>query len=140
LVSGADALRRYSDLLQFAARRCAQLLEEAMADLIRVRPEELLISGAQVKGQADDVEAGHAASDANIYAAQAGMVGSSAAAMEAKLAQWQSTTVALTNRLTEHAQALTAGAEEFTDSDRHNAAIIADVGRQPSDTGMSASD
>ncbi|AGB26835.1 hypothetical protein Mycsm_06718 (plasmid) [Mycobacterium sp. JS623] len=71
------------------------------------------------------------ASDANIYAAHAGMVGSSAAAMEAKLAQWQSTTVALTNKLTEHAQALTTGADEFTESDRHNAAIIAGLTPQP---------
>jgi WXG100 family type VII secretion target len=113
------------------------VLEEAMADRIRVRPEDLLISGAQIKGQADGVEAGHAASDANIYAAQAGMVGSSAAAMEAKLAQWQRTTVALTNRLTEHAQALTTGAIEYGDSDQRNAAIIADVGRQAIETGMS---
>jgi WXG100 family type VII secretion target len=115
------------------------VLEEAMADPIRVRPEDLLISGAQVRGQADDVEAGHAASDAHIYAAQAGMVGSSAAAMEAKLAQWQSTTVALTNRLTEHAQALTTGAGDYGESDQRNAAIIADVGGQAAETGMSPS-
>jgi WXG100 family type VII secretion target len=113
------------------------VLEEAMADPIRVRPDDLLISGAQVKGHADEVEAGHAASDAHIYAAQAGMVGSSAAAMEAKLAQWKSTTVALTNRLTDHAQAMTTGADDYRESDQHNAAIIADVGRHAGQCGAS---
>jgi WXG100 family type VII secretion target len=111
------------------------VLEEAMADRIRVKPEDLLVSGAQVKGHADDVEAGHAASDASIYAAQAGLVGSSAAAMEAKLAQWKSATVELTNRLAEHAQALTAGASDYRESDDNNAAIIADVGKQARETG-----
>ena len=106
-----------------------------MADRIRVTPEDLLVSGTQVKGHADDVEAGHAASDASIYAAQAGLVGSSAAAMEAKLAQWRRTTVQLTNRLTEHAQALTAGAGDYRETDQHNAAIIANVGEQATDTG-----
>ena len=52
------------------------------------------------------------------------MVESSAAAMEAKLAQWQSTTVALTDRLSDHARALCAGATEYRESDRDNAAII----------------
>jgi WXG100 family type VII secretion target len=113
------------------------VLEVAMADPIRVRPEDLLISGAQVKGHADDVEASHAASDSTIYAAQPGMVGSSAAAMEAKLAQWRSTTVALTNRLTDHAQALTTGGGDYRESDQHSAAIIADVARQARGSGMS---
>ena len=45
-----------------------------MAERIRVVPEDLLISGAQVEGNAADVEAGHAESDARIQAAQAGLV------------------------------------------------------------------
>jgi WXG100 family type VII secretion target len=101
--------------------------EKAMQDRIRVTPEDLLISGARVNGHADDLEAHHAASHADIHAAQAGMVGASAAAMEAKLTQWQSTTVALTNRLTDHARALTSGGMQYSQSDRKNAAIIAAV-------------
>jgi WXG100 family type VII secretion target len=109
-----------------------------MADRIRVVPEGLMIAGAKVKCHADDVEADHAASDARIESAQTGMVGTSAAAMETKLAQWQATTAALTERLTDHARALTAGGAEYSESDRQNAAAIADVGRQGTQTGGSA--
>ncbi|HYR17522.1 MAG TPA: WXG100 family type VII secretion target [Mycobacterium sp.] len=109
-----------------------------MAERIRVVPEDLLISGAQVEGNAADVEAGHAESDARIQAAQAGMVGMSAAAVEAKLSQWQATTAALTARLTDHAEAFTTSGIDYRDTDLRNAAAIADVGEQGAETGLSA--
>jgi WXG100 family type VII secretion target len=109
-----------------------------MAERIRVVPEDLLISGSQVEGHAAEVEAGHAASDARIQAAQAGMVGMSSAAVEAKLAQWQATTAALTARLTDHAEAFTTSGIDYRDADLLNAAAIADVGEQGAETGVSA--
>jgi uncharacterized protein YukE len=112
--------------------------EVAMAERIRVAPDDLLIAGVRVQGHAADVEAGHAAADARIQAAQEGMVGMSAAAMESKLTQWQATTAALTARLTDHADALTTSGIDYSDSDLHNAAAIADVGEQGAETGVSA--
>jgi len=109
-----------------------------MAERIRVVPEDLLISGSQVESHAADVEAGHAASDARIQAAQAGMVGMSSAAVEAKLAQWQATTAALTARLRDHAEAFTTSGIDYRDADLLNAAAIADVGEQGAATGVSA--
>jgi hypothetical protein len=66
------------------------------------------------------------------------MVGMSAAAVEAKLSQWQATTAALTARLTDHAEAFTTSGIDYRDTDLRNAAAIADVGEQGAETGLSA--
>lgn len=97
---------------------------------IRVIPGELLTSGALVEGHAADVEAGHAMADARIQGAQPGLVGLSALAVEAKLAQWQATTQALTTRLADHAQAFQTGGVGFETTETRNAQSIAAVGAE----------
>ena len=99
-----------------------------MAEPIRVSPAELLTAGAQVEGQATEVEACHAAADARIQAAQPGLVGLSAIAVEAKLGQWQATTKLLCARLTDHAAAFHASAIGFHEREIHNRQSVADLG------------
>jgi WXG100 family type VII secretion target len=108
-----------------------------MSEPIQVSPEDLLAAGAQVERHAADVQGGHAAADARIQSAQTGMVGMSAAAVEAKLAQWQLTTAALHQRLTDQAQAFTTSGAGYHDTDTDNATSIAKVGEEGAQTGRS---
>jgi WXG100 family type VII secretion target len=97
---------------------------------IRVEPEDLHLSASLVDGHGEDVQLGHAAADAEIQAAQAGLVGLSAAAMQAKAAEWKAVTAALTARLANHSTALRADALGYQQTEAQNAESVAQLGAQ----------
>ena len=68
-----------------------------------------------------ELRAAHAAADSDIAHAQAGWVGASAAALQAKIAEWQTTTEQLTGDIAAHGAAYRAAANGYTDNDSNAA-------------------
>jgi WXG100 family type VII secretion target len=99
-----------------------------MPKKIHVDPDQLLISATRVDGHATEVKDTHAASHARIQDAQPGLVGSSAAAIESKLTEWQGVTRALHTVITDHAHAFRTSAAGFANTESRNAQAVAEVG------------
>ncbi|MBB3606420.1 uncharacterized protein YukE [Mycolicibacterium sp. BK556] len=74
-----------------------------MSDSLKVTPADLTTSGQTVAWHTDDVAERHAAADALIEGATPGWTGASAAALNARKAQWQATTADLVEQLGTHA-------------------------------------
>ena len=68
-----------------------------------------------------DLSTAHSAADAQIEAAQAGWVGTSGAALIAKIAGWQETTATLTSEITNHGAAFQSAAEQYASVDETSA-------------------
>ena len=96
---------------------------------LRVDPADLAVSAVMVHGHAEDVQIGHGAANTRMVAAQPGLVGFSAAAIEAKVAQWQVVTEALYARLVSHGEALAGSATGFAVTEDHNMQAVASVGQ-----------
>lgn len=103
-----------------------------MGDEIRVAPGDVVESGSLVAGHAEDVLAVHSASDARIESAMTGWTGSSAVAMAAKAAAWQSTTRTLSSRLNDHAEALHTSGRSFAAAESDNTALLSRLEEQAS--------
>ena len=73
-----------------------------MADRLRAYPPDLWVSAEQVAMHNEDLRAAHARADANIEATTSGWAGSSAIAMQSKVAEWQAFTQQMCARLDEH--------------------------------------
>jgi uncharacterized protein YukE len=69
----------------------------------RVDPEALAGSAEHVSGQGEDLASAHLSSDNRIEAAQSGWVGTSAAALNARMAAWLETSRRLVARVGGHA-------------------------------------
>ncbi len=101
-----------------------------MVDGIRAEPGDILTSGAQVGGHAEDVQATHAASDARIESALTGWTGASQTAMATTAARWQVVGRALSQRLFEHADGLTASGRNYERTETDNAESLNQLGEQ----------
>lgn len=97
--------------------------------MVRVDPADLATSAVMVQGHAEDVQVGHGAANTRMAAAQPGLVGLSAAAIGAKVAQWQAVTEALYARLVSHGEALAGSAAGFAFTEDHNMQAVASVGQ-----------
>ncbi|HTM85528.1 MAG TPA: WXG100 family type VII secretion target [Mycobacterium sp.] len=73
---------------------------------LRVNLEDLICAAAQAGGHCEDLASGHLLSGNRIENAKAGWVGSSAAAIGARLTAWQEESTALLTRLGDHVQGL----------------------------------
>lgn len=81
-----------------------------MPEPLKVDPIDLHMSADHMGVHHADLRAAHTGADSNIEAAQAGWVGTSAAALKAKLAEWQATTEELCGSIADHERAFrTAG-------------------------------
>ncbi|MCV7401280.1 hypothetical protein H7K24_14070 [Mycobacterium fragae] len=83
--------------------------------------EALAHSVAQVSGQGEDLAGAHLSSDNRIAAAQSGWVGSSAAAINTKMAAWLETSRRLLTRVGEHALDMNNDGIDFSAMERDNA-------------------
>jgi hypothetical protein len=63
-----------------------------MAERVRVDPVDLRMSSAHMEMHHAELSAAHLAANGAIEEAQAGWVGTSAAALQAKFAEWQAAT------------------------------------------------
>ncbi|WP_264001697.1 WXG100 family type VII secretion target, partial [Mycolicibacterium gadium] len=95
---------------------------------LQVNIGEVAASAAAVVGHGEDVATKHAAAAARIDAALTGWHGASAVAMSALSDQWLSTTAALCDRLSDHAQGLHASAEGFVEMEQRHSETLAAPG------------
>jgi len=94
----------------------------------RVDPEALAGSAEHVSGQGEDLASAHLSSDNRIEAAQSGWVGTSAAALNARMAAWLETSRRLVARVGGHALDLQNDNIKFTAMERDNADRLRAVG------------
>jgi hypothetical protein len=106
--------------------------EGSVSNLIRVVPEDLHVSAANVDAHADELHLRHAAANGRIQAAQVGVPTGSAAALSVAVAKWQTDTSVLFGNLLEHGRALRSAAAGYVGSDDDNAADIEAVSDQVS--------
>lgn len=93
---------------------------------LKVDPIDLHMSADQMSAHHADLRATHAAADSDIQGAQSGWVGVSAAALQAKLAEWQSTTEQLCGTIASHERAFRAARDRYRAVDGESAAVIDD--------------
>ncbi|MBU8820406.1 WXG100 family type VII secretion target [Mycolicibacterium goodii] len=85
-----------------------------MAGELEVDPVDLHMSSDHMDMHHADLETVHAAAHADIEAAQAGWVGASAAALQAKFAQWQAEAETLRADIAAHRDGFRTAAESYT--------------------------
>lgn len=88
-----------------------------MADHLKVDPIDLHLSSDHVDVYGAEFAAAHGAANGDIEAAQAGWVGASGAALQAKFAEWQETTATITTDLAAHAAAFQNAAQAYATTD-----------------------
>lgn len=95
-----------------------------MAERLGVDPIDLHLSSDHLDVHHAEFRAAHANADADIEAAQRGWVGTSAAALQAKLVEWQAATAALSSDVEAHGVAFRAAAQDYTTTDTSNASSL----------------
>ena len=80
---------------------------------IRVVPEDLHASATKVDGHTEELEVRHAAANARIEAAQAGVPATAAAALSAAVTKWQTDSSQLVGNLLAHGDGLRGAAVAF---------------------------
>ncbi|MCV7419321.1 WXG100 family type VII secretion target [Mycobacterium yunnanensis] len=98
--------------------------EEVMASRLRVDPIDLRMSADHMDMHRADLAAAHTAADDAIEGAQAGWVGTSAAALQAKFVEWQATTTKLCDDVAAHGAAYTAAADGYSKNDVDSAEAV----------------
>jgi hypothetical protein len=94
---------------------------------VTVVAQDLTASGVHVSEHADQLLAKHTAAASWMEASMPFLPAASAAALAAKAEEWHQTTVALTTRMGEHAEALHDSAAGYCRVDEQNAARIGAV-------------
>jgi WXG100 family type VII secretion target len=95
-----------------------------MTDHLNVDPVDLHMSAAHIDVHHTELKAAHTAADGAIEGAQAGWVGASAAALQAKVAQWQATTTQLCGDIASHGAAYRTAANAYTANDGNSAEAL----------------
>ena len=91
---------------------------------LKVNPIDLYMSADHMSVHHADLRAAHAAADSDIEGAQGGWVGASAAALQAKLVEWQATTEQLCGNISDHEQAFRAAGKAYQTVDGESAEHI----------------
>lgn len=89
-----------------------------------VDPADLRLSADHMDMHASELSTAHGAANADIEAAQAGWVGASASALQAKFAEWQEATTAMTKDIAAHGVAFASAAEGYTTVDQDGAQAL----------------
>jgi hypothetical protein len=100
----------------------------AAADEFQLDLEALVSSAAHVSGQGEDLALAHLSSDNKIEAAQLGWVGTSAEALNARMAVWLETSRRLLTRVGGHALELQDDGIDFATMERENTQRLRAVG------------
>ena len=97
-----------------------------MADYVKVEPIDLHMSSDHMDMHHAEFLATHTAANGAIEEAQAGWVGASAAALEAKFVEWEEATAEMTGDIAAHGEAFRAAAAGYADTDAHGARKLDD--------------
>jgi WXG100 family type VII secretion target len=95
-----------------------------MADPVEVDPIDLRMSSDHMDVHHGDLLAAHGAANDAIEEAQTGWVGASAAALQAKLAEWQSVTAELCTDVAAHSEAFRSAAAGYETTDTDSAEAL----------------
>ena len=98
----------------------------AMAKDLRVDPIDLRLSSDHMDMHHAEVSAAHVAANGDIEAAQAGWVGASGAALQAKFAEWQEATATITRDIAAHGATFQNAAEGYAAIDGGSAEKLDD--------------
>jgi WXG100 family type VII secretion target len=94
---------------------------------IKVDPQELAHAAERVRGDAEQLRAGHVSSVATADGAQPGLVGQSAQAIDSRTQRWQITTAELHRVLTTQVVALSSAAAAYAQTEENNRDMIASL-------------
>ena len=103
-----------------------------MSESLKVDPEALVVSGAQVDQHSQRVYATHSSADERVDSSLFSWKGQSQAAMTAMAAKWAAATNALAVRLYEHGEGLRAAGVTFAEMDSRDRDTLASVYRPDS--------
>ena len=92
-----------------------------MPEHLRVDPVDLRMSSDHMEMHRADLLAAHTAANESIEGAQAGWVGTSAAALQAKFVEWREATTKLTGDVAAHGAAFRSAAEGYVTGDSESA-------------------
>lgn len=95
-----------------------------MVDHLKVDPIDLRMSSDHMDMHHSEVSAAHTAANGDIEAAQAGWVGVSGAALQAKFAEWQEATATITRDIATHGAAFQTAAERYASVDGGSAEAL----------------
>lgn len=95
-----------------------------MGDPVNVDPIDLRMSSDHMDMHHGDLLAAHGAANGAIEEAQTGWVGASAAALHAKMAEWQSVTVQLCADIAAHGEAFRSAAAGYETTDANSAEAL----------------
>ena len=101
-----------------------------MPGTLAVDLDALIQSATTVVGRGDDLHARHAGASTPISAAQGGWAGSSAAALAARVAEWNARTTSLVSRIGTFAAGMHTSAAEFDANEHDSAEKLHDVASQ----------
>jgi WXG100 family type VII secretion target len=103
---------------------------------MRVDPVTLHASAGHIDGSADDLRAAHGSAHERIAAARAGWIGASAAALTAKVAQWEEESAAHYTELVKHGHHFRSAAASYLDTDTDAQSEIENAGSKLGDLGL----
>lgn len=115
-------------LLSENGQALAEVVAMAAGEKFQVDLEALACSTAHITGQGENLVAAHLSSDNRIAAARSGWVGTSAAALDVRMAAWLETSRRLLCRLGDHALDLNNDGINFAAIERENAQKLRAVG------------
>lgn len=104
-----------------------------MSEDLRVDPVDVQMAADHVDLAADNLRAGHGSAHERIGAAQAGWIGTSAAALASAAAKWEQESVALYSEIAGHAGAFRAAATRYVTTDNQQASNIEGAASKLSD-------
>ncbi len=97
-----------------------------MGDRVQVDPIDLRMSSDHMDMHHAELLGAHTAADGAIEEAQAGWVGASAAALQARLVEWQAATARLCGDIAAHGDAFRAAAAGYETTDTDSAEKLND--------------
>lgn len=93
---------------------------------LEVDPIDLRLSSDHMDMHHAELSEAHGAANADIEAAQAGWVGASGAALQAKFAEWQEATAAITSDIAAHGAGFSSAAQGYESVDGDSAESLDD--------------
>jgi WXG100 family type VII secretion target len=97
-----------------------------MADHVKVDPVDLHMSSDHMDMHHAELLTAHTAANGSIEEAQAGWVGASSAALQAKFVEWQETTAKMSSEIAAHRDAFRTAATSYQATDTDGAEKLND--------------
>jgi WXG100 family type VII secretion target len=107
-----------------------------MGEDLRVDPIEVRMAANHVDVAADDLRSAHGSAHERMGAAQAGWIGSSAAALAATTAKWEEESAGHYTELVGHGEHFRSAAAQYVDTDSDEGSEIQSIGSKLGTLGL----